>query len=157
MTFSWTDALPYFGRDELACRGSGELILDVRFAAALPALRAKWGAPLNPTSVCRSPDHNAAVNGHPRSLHLTHQDPSEISMGRDKRFGTMAADIDWGDWSDKARREFAVLARSERWAVGLHPDFCHIDLRRVIGLGLVTYEYGDWSEAWGKHEVELWV
>lgn len=130
----WTEAIPYFPRAELACKGSGVVLLDMRLAVALPALRQAWGRPLNLTSCCRSPEHNAKVKGHIRSLHLTIPFYSAA-------FGTMAADIDWSDWTMQDRRAFDTLARSAGWSTGRALSFVHIDRRVDIGLQATSYNY----------------
>lgn len=134
---AWYSALPYFGPEELACKGTGELRLDRRFAAQLPALRMAWGKPLHPTSVCRARSHNVAIGGHPRSLHLTDNPVHPVH-------GAMAADISWSTWSLEDRERFYRLALNEGWAVGLHPTFVHIDRRADFGLAPVTFHYPAW-------------
>jgi len=143
---TWTTALPYFSEDELACKGSGIVALDPRFAAHLPALRASWGRPLFPTSVCRSPEHNESEGGHPRSLHLTENPvhPTE---------GCMAADIFWRNWSKDLKLEFAQLAWSLGWSVGLHDVFIHVDRRKDLGLAQSVFLYGSWSSPFSPGEV----
>ncbi len=143
---TWTDAIPYFARAELACKGTGTILLDARFAAHLPALRAAWGKPLSPTSVCRTPAHNDSVGGHPRSLHLT-ENPEHPTRG------TMAADIAWRDWPAQRKLDFARLAYRMGWSVGLHDGFCHVDLRRMIGLTKAVFVYGAWSAPFARDEV----
>ena len=137
----WTEPLPWFPRRELACPLTGEIRLHDTFAAALPALRMAWG-PLTPSSVCRAPAHNAAVGGHPRSLHLTENPVHPCD-------GAMAADLLWGDWSDTQQFEFARLAWSMGWSVGLHPEFAHVDRRRDIGLHQRVYVYKGWRGSFG--------
>jgi hypothetical protein len=39
----------------------------------------------------------------------------------------MACDIRWRDWSLQDQLDFAQLALSRGWRVGLHNGFCHID------------------------------
>lgn len=147
MSNPWTDALPYFPRHELACKGSGIIKIDVRFAARLPALREAWGKPLTPTSVCRSPAHNKAVGGHPNSLHLTenHRHPTAA--------GTLAADISWRDWNRADRISFARLAWDMGFAVGLHDGFVHVDLRAVVGLSPTVFLYGTWTGDFGPRDI----
>lgn len=134
----WTEALPYFTKNELACKGSGIIKIDLRFAAALPALREKWGKPITVNSVCRTPEHNAKVGGHPSSLHLT-ENPVR------KTNGTMAADLSWANWSQEERIKLARLAYNMGFAVGLHNSFIHIDLRTAVGLNKTVFLYGAWS------------
>jgi len=146
----WTDALPYFPRHELECRGTGVIQLDARFAAALPALRVEWGRPLTPNSVCRSPQHNASEGGHPRSLHLT-DNPAWPTNG------TMAADIRWRGWSTDDQLAFARLAWSRGWSVGLHNGFCHVDRRGDLGLPELpqrVFLYGTWGDDFSPGDVK---
>jgi hypothetical protein len=136
---AWRGAIPYFAAEELRCKGSGEIALDLRFAAKLPALRAAWGAPLRLTSVCRSPAHNLAVGGHPRSLHLTRNEAHRLAGG------TMAADIAWQHLMHNQRRELYRLALAQGWACGLNENFLHIDLRGALGMSVVTFHYPNWT------------
>lgn len=142
MQLSWHGALPYFPKHELACQGCGVVHLDIRFAAALPALRQAWGAPLTPTSVCRTPSHNTAVGGHPRSLHLTGNPYHPTN-------GCMAADFAWPD--DKLA--FARLAWQMGWSVGLHDSFIHVDRRADIGLQKRVFLYGEWSAPFDREDI----
>ena len=134
----WFSGLPYFSPEELACKGTAQLVLDVRFAAALPALRLAWGRPLHPTSVCRARSHNVAIGGHPRSLHLTENPTHPVQ-------GCMAADLAWSTWSNEDREGFYHLALRTGWACGLHPEFVHIDRRADFGLPAVTFHYPAWN------------
>ena len=142
---AWTGALPFFAENELACKGTGVIKLDMRFAAALPALRAKWDRPMILTSVCRTPEHNERAGGHPRSLHLTENPvhPTE---------GTMAADVAWRDWPQAEQLQFARVAYRLGWAIGLHNGFCHIDRRGDIGLPKTVFLYGSW-DGFDRNEV----
>lgn len=145
----WTSGLPYFPESELRCQGSGQLILDRRFAATLPMLRERWGRPLTPTSVCRSPDHNKAEGGHWRSMHLT------ANAGHAGIFGTAAADLYWGDWSREDQVQLYRLALSLGLSCGLHPTFLHVDLRRVIGYPVVTFHYPSWDRRFPDQTAEV--
>jgi hypothetical protein len=145
----WTSALPYFSEAELACKGTGVIKLDLRFAAALPALRVAWGRPLSPASVCRAPLYNEAVKGHPNSLHLT-DNPTHPTHG------TMAADIAWRNWPAQQRLQFARLAYSLGWSVGLHDGFCHVDLRKALNLPNLpqaVFLYGSNWSGFSREEV----
>lgn len=123
-------------------------MLDLRFAAALPALRAEWGRPLSPTSVCRVPDHNRAVGGHPRSLHLTDNDAYPGSKG------TMAADISWWNWPTQQKLQFARLAWRMGWSIGLHDSFVHLDRRSDLGLTKAVFLYGArWSQPFKREDI----
>ena len=141
-----TTAIDYFSEKELACKGTGIIELDPRFAEALVDLRETWGKPLSPSSVCRTPLHNKFVKGHPNSFHLT-ENPKW------KTFGTMAADITWRSWDTETKLKFAKLAYSLGWAVGLHNSFCHIDRRVDAGLPQAVFLYGTWSNLFDKKDV----
>lgn len=137
----WAHSLPYFPRHELADRMTGQLRLDLRFAAELPKLRKEWGSPLYPTSACRSLSTNRAVGGHPRSLHL-------IDNPVHKTTGTMAIDIAWEDWNDDIleQHKFYKLAWSMGWSCGLSNKFIHLDRRVDLGLMQATFHYDGWTE-----------
>lgn len=135
---SWDKAIPYFSEKELACKSSGIVKLDRRFAAMLPALRVAWGKSLTLSSVCRTPEHNQKVGGHPRSLHLTENSAHDTE-------GTMAADIAWRHWSRLEQLKFARLAYKMNWAVGLHDGFIHVDRRHDLGVQKTVFLYGTWN------------
>ncbi len=161
---TWTDAIPFFKRHELDCQGTrkldqdgvpipgtGVIEMDIRFAVALPNLRIKWGSPLNTNSVCRTPEHNAAINngkgGHPRSLHLT-KNPKHLTHG------SMAADIPWRDWPTMRKLAFAQLAWRLGWSIGLHNGFCHVDRRKDIGLQQRVFVYGTWDDLFTAADIK---
>jgi zinc D-Ala-D-Ala carboxypeptidase len=144
---NWAQALPYFPVRELECKcGCGTVKLDTRFAALLPALRQAWGRPLTPTSVCRCPKHNAAVGGHPRSLHLTENSHWPTT-------GSGAADISWRGWPTEDQLQFARLAHSQGLRVGLHNGFIHVDIGRLLGHNPRPFVYGEWSAPFRVEDV----
>lgn len=59
-----------FSPAEIACRGSGSLRINEEALDKLQALRDRLGKPLIVRSAYRSPEHNRAVGGAPRSKHL---------------------------------------------------------------------------------------
>ena len=61
---------PNFSPAEIACRGSGSLRLNEEALDKLQALRDRLGKPLIVRSAYRSPAHNRAVGGAPRSKHM---------------------------------------------------------------------------------------
>lgn len=143
---TWRNSLPFFEREELACKGTGVVKLSKEFASMLPALRCLWGKPLVLNSVCRSPEHNKAVGGHPNSMHLTENHKYELG-------GTSAADVRWYDWSVEDKLKFARLAFSLGFSVGLHNSFCHVDWREAAGLTQACFLYGSWSEDFTVNDV----
>ena len=59
-----------FSPAEIACRGSGSLSINEEALDKLQALRDRLGKPLIVRSAYRSPEHNRAVGGAPRSKHM---------------------------------------------------------------------------------------
>lgn len=135
------NAIEFFSEAELRCKGSGVIQLDPRFASALVELRKAWGKSLSVNSVCRSPEHNAAIKGNPNSLHMT-VNPKWPTLG------TMAADINWRNWALDEQLRFARFAWRRGWSVGLHNGFCHIDRRadlKLKELPQACFLYGEWD------------
>lgn len=103
----------FFDPDEMRCRHCGELVVSVRLMDALEALRGSVGRPLTVVSGYRCQEHNKAVGGAAKSLHLD----------------GMAADI----------RAVTPLARVELIhqagqfglnGVGVYRTFVHLDIGR---------------------------
>ena len=61
---------PNFSPAEIACRGTGKLLVDDAALDALQALRTRLGKPLIIRSGYRSPEHNRAVGGAKASKHM---------------------------------------------------------------------------------------
>ncbi len=59
-----------FSPAEIACRGTGQLKLHPEALDKLQVLRDRLGKPLIIRSAYRSPEHNRAVGGAPRSKHM---------------------------------------------------------------------------------------
>jgi zinc D-Ala-D-Ala carboxypeptidase len=59
-----------FSPRELACKGTGRLLVDEVALDALQALRTKLGRPIIVVSAYRSPEHNRRVGGAKNSYHL---------------------------------------------------------------------------------------
>ena len=76
MYASWRDVpadawrWPNFAPRELACRGTGRLLVNDDALDRLQRLRTRLGVPMIVTSAYRSPEHNRAVGGASRSLHM---------------------------------------------------------------------------------------
>ncbi|MEI4263400.1 YcbK family protein [Roseovarius sp. D0-M9] len=65
-TWRW----PNFSPAEIACRGTGKLLINEPALDTLQALRDRLGKPLIVRSAYRSPEHNRAVGGATRSKHM---------------------------------------------------------------------------------------
>ncbi|WP_246448865.1 D-Ala-D-Ala carboxypeptidase family metallohydrolase [Paracoccus amoyensis] len=65
-TWRW----PNFSPAEIACRGTGKLLINEPALDKLQALRDRLGKPLIVRSAYRSPEHNRTVGGATRSKHL---------------------------------------------------------------------------------------
>ena len=65
-TWRW----PNFSPAEIACRGTGAILIHEEALDRLQALRTRLGKPLIVNSAYRSPEHNARVRGAKRSKHL---------------------------------------------------------------------------------------
>ena len=61
---------PNFSPREIACKGTGRVLVNEDALDRLQALRDDLGVPLIVRSAYRSPEHNASVGGARRSLHM---------------------------------------------------------------------------------------
>lgn len=61
---------PSFSPREIACKGTGRLVVDDQALDKLQALRDRLGKPLILTSAYRSPEHNKRVGGAKNSQHM---------------------------------------------------------------------------------------
>lgn len=114
---------PSFEPREIACRGSGELLIHDGALNALQSLRYRLGKPMVIRSAYRSAAHNARVGGVRTSKHLT---------------GT-AFDIAMADHDPRA---FETAARASGFqGFGFYPakGFMHIDLGPPR----------EWGQRWG--------
>ena len=60
----------FFKPHEIACKGTGSILVHVDALEALDQLRMNLGSPIFLSSAYRSPYHNAVVGGAPLSSHL---------------------------------------------------------------------------------------
>jgi zinc D-Ala-D-Ala carboxypeptidase len=61
---------PDFSPQEMACRGTGKLLIVPEAMDKLQALRTKLGKPMIVNSAYRSPEHNRSVGGASQSKHM---------------------------------------------------------------------------------------
>jgi len=102
-TFKTADSVPLehwrwpnFTPAELACKGTGKVMIDERSLDLLQSLRTMLGKPIYVNSAYRSPKHNKAVGGASQSQHklaraydvdMKNHDPSNFeSMARGAGF-----------------------------------------------------------------------
>ena len=125
--------LNHFSRSELACPTTDQVRLAASFGEALEKLRIKLDEAIYLNSACRSPLHNAKINGHPQSLHLVIN--SLWATG-----GTCAVDVAATDGQYRAK--LIALALDQEWSVGVASNFIHLDQRsRYTELPQVVYHY----------------
>ncbi len=104
---------PNFQPSEIACRGTGKLLIDERAMDMLQELRTRLGKPVHINSGYRSPEHNRAVGGAKGSKHLEGIAFDCRMAGHDPQvFMATARDVGF-----KGIGEYPVLG------------FCHIDAR----------------------------
>lgn len=127
-------ATPFFTKDELRCKGTGEYKCNPLFLCYLSVLRHKMGKPFNITSGCRSPEHNTNVGGHPSSLHLTENH-------KHKSDGTMAVDISTVGWTLYEKQKLIQIAMNDGWNVGIANSFIHVDRGQDIGITPRVWDY----------------
>lgn len=102
---------PDFSPAEIACRGTGKLIVNEEALDKLQELRVMLGKPMIVNSAYRSPEHNRRVGGAPASKHLE----------------GMAFDISMANHDPVA---FIAMARRAGFkGIGTYPrsNFVHID------------------------------
>lgn len=127
---------PNFSEDELRCKGSGKLQLAPGFGQALQGLRDALGESMTVTSACRSLNHNRAVGGHPKSLHICDFPPRNTG-------GCCSVDVAAVEGErDDYRAKLAEIAWARGWSIGFHPRFLHLDLRtQYAGLPQTRFTY----------------
>ena len=132
-------SIDFFNHENIPCRGTGVVKLDPHFKEKAKTLINSTSKKLYPNSVCRTPEHNRNVGGHPRSLHLT-DNPVHPTAG------CAAMDIAWRSWPEQEKLEFAKHCWSLGWSVGLHDGFIHLDSRtESAGLPQAKFLYGTWT------------
>ena len=119
----WRRRWPAFAPGEVACRGTGMILVDPDHLDRMQRLRAALGRPVVPTSWYRSPQHNAATGSTPFSMH---------PVGR-------ATDFLVGPTERTQGAIVRLAAELGFTGIGTYPKgrFIHVDTRRG---GLVTWE-----------------
>lgn len=127
LTIRSRDGRALFTHDELACRKTKTGILAPGFAEALLELRLTCARPMIVTSCCRSAEHNRAVGGHPRSMHV--YDRPYHPTG-----GACAIDIAMTDGT--FAHQLIKTASALGWSIGINFDrhFIHLDRRTDFGI-----------------------
>lgn len=116
----WT--WPHFKPVEIACRGTGDIVVVPAFLNLLEELRDKLARPLTINCAYRSPLHNARVGGAPLSEH---------KFGRAADIACPVAD----------RRSLLLAARSVGFTgIGYYASFLHVD----------TGPKRTWGTAWAE-------
>jgi len=105
----------FFSPGEIACKGTGEILINVEGLQALDAFRREIGVPFSPNSAYRSAYHNARVGGAPLSQH---------------RFGT-AFDIPLAVGSKEAIERVGRLVGFQGFGLMNYRTFVHIDMGRA--------------------------
>jgi len=112
--FPWnTQRWPDFKPEEFDCKGTGRIALDPVTLDKLQQLRTIIGKPFYIVSGYRSPEHNRAVGGAPRSKHME----------------GIAFDID----TTRGINQERLKAEAERLGfngIGTYGNFIHIDTRQ---------------------------
>ena len=110
---------PDFSPAEMACRGTGRLLINEEALDRLQALRRALDRPMIVNSAYRSPEHNARVGGAKKSQHLTGA-AFDISMANHDPESFIAA-----------AREVGFTG------IGTYPrsNFIHIDIGPARGWG----------------------
>jgi hypothetical protein len=123
-----------FSREELACRcGCGLVRFHPGALEMLQIVRDDFGEGMIVRSACRCRQHNVAVGGHPRSLHVG-------DFPHHPTLGCLAFDIE----ADAAYRGrlFTIMWR-RGFSIGWNDllKFLHGDLRTMIGMPQTTFAY----------------
>jgi len=108
---AWEERWPNFSPKEIACKGTGKLLVNEHALDCLQELRDRLGKPMTINSAYRSPEHNATVGGARRSKHLA----------------GIAFDV---STSNLDRDELVTEAKAIGFrGIGYYRTFIHIDTR----------------------------
>lgn len=115
----------YFTPAEIACRGTGKLLVDEEAMNALQKARELMGKPFVINSAYRSPEHNKRIGGAPLSRHVKGQ-AFDIAT---RRNGKLLFD----------RKElFQACLKAGFRGFGFYENFLHVDTRPLKKDGSIT-------------------
>lgn len=127
--------MKYFTEKELQCQHTGDMILAEDFDKELDDLREACGFPLIVNSCCRSAEHNDAVHGHPRSLHV--YDHPHHPTG-----GCCAIDFSTSNLDGEQFLTLIAEAKELGMSVGIAKSFIHCDTRTAtLGFKQTSWLY----------------
>lgn len=130
----------HFRPFELACRGTGSLVVSSWFMDRLEELRVELDEPMRINSGYRTEEYNYDVGGHPNSLHMEKSHPTK----RAKRglIGTLAVDVST-ERGGFYRGELFDMAWRMDWSIGwgAQEKFLHLDRRLDIGFPRTSFDY----------------
>ena len=122
-----TGSIRYFTDKELAAVDTGIVKLAIGFGARIDNLRMAWGSPLVVNSCCRTAEHNKAIGGHPRSLHV-------YDFPYHPTGGTCAIDFHLFH-TEELNEKFKKIAYHMGFSVGDESGCIHIDDRtHMLGM-----------------------
>jgi hypothetical protein len=134
----WSLRWPNFPPHEIACRGTGVLIVQAEFMDRLQALRNSLAEPMHVTSGCRSASYNASpsVRGKASSFHICDEDP-----GKRGQIGCLAVDVAAPDGA--YRGDLFEAAWCLGWSVGWNAvkKFLHLDQRALVAWRQTSFDY----------------
>ncbi len=130
-----TQLTQHFSEAELACKHCGRVQFHPGFLDELEILRVALDQPMQINSGCRCAVHNAAVDGHPNSLHVLDREQHPGMRG------TLAVDVHTPDGAYRGR--LFALAWGRGWSIGWNAkkSFLHLDRRIMVGLAQTTFDY----------------